>query len=79
MIDSKLLSEKLQQILEERNIAGMSVAVTDREKVIYNEGFGVLSIEHPDMKQKGDTMSRIASVSKIVVHSSTSFFFFFLQ
>ena len=30
MIDSKLLSEKLQQILEERNIAGMSVAVTDR-------------------------------------------------
>lgn len=66
MIDSKLLSEKLQQILEERNIAGMSVAVTDREKVIYNEGFGVLSIEHPDMKQKGDTMCRIASVSKIV-------------
>lgn len=65
MINEKVLTEKLQQILDDRKIAGMSVAVTDREKVIYNQGFGVLSIEHPDVKQKGDTMCRIASISKI--------------
>ncbi|MBQ6899513.1 MAG: beta-lactamase family protein [Firmicutes bacterium] len=65
MINEKVLTEKLQQILDDRKIAGMSIAVTDREKVIYCQGFGVESIERPYIKHGTETMYRIASISKI--------------
>lgn len=62
----EILDKKLNQILNDNNIAGMSVAVTDREKVIYSGGFGVESTERPDVATLSDSLYRVASVTKMV-------------
>ena len=58
--------EKLQRLLEREKVAGMSVAVTDREKIIYSKGFGAESVERPEVAPNGLSMYRIASISKLV-------------
>lgn len=50
MLDKAALDKYLQNILEQHNIAGMSVAVTDRDSVIYANGFGVERVERPQLK-----------------------------
>ncbi len=62
----EILDKKLSQILNDNNIAGMSVTVTDRQKVIYSSGFGVESTERPDVPTLSDTLYRVASVTKMV-------------
>ena len=66
MIDKTALDSYLQKVLEEHNIAGMSVAVTDKEGVIYANGFGVESVERPQLKTTPETLYKIASVSKVL-------------
>lgn len=44
----------------------MSVAVTNCKEVIYARGFGVDSVERPQIPAEVDSMYRIASISKIV-------------
>lgn len=58
--------EKLAQLLKDENIAGMSIAVTDREKLIYAQGFGVESVERPSIPIIPESLFRIASISKVV-------------
>ena len=65
MIDKKALDNYLQNILEQHNIAGMSVAVTDKNGVIYANGFGVESTERPVLRSTPETLYKIASVSKV--------------
>ena len=65
-MDKKILTEKLEQMRVDSCVAGMSVAVTDREKIIYSEGFGVESVERPEVPHGADSMFRIASMTKIV-------------
>ena len=60
------LDEKLEQILNENKIAGMSVAITDREKIVYDRGFGIINAEHPEIMTTSDTVYRMASVTKII-------------
>lgn len=62
----KILDDKLEQIFKENTIGGMSVAVTDREKIVYKKGFGVLNVEHPEFLTTPDALYRIASVTKII-------------
>lgn len=56
----------LQKILESEKIAGMAVAVTDRKGILFAEGFGVESIERPEVKVTAESLFRIASITKIV-------------
>lgn len=64
MLDTEALSLKLKQMRAQYNVAGMAVAVTDGEKIIYSEGFGVDSVDVPDVPTSADSIFRIASVSK---------------
>lgn len=65
MIDKNALDHYLQNVLETHNIAGMSVAVTDRDGVVYAKGFGVESVERPQLTSTPETLYKIASVSKV--------------
>ena len=65
MIDKNALDDYLQKVLEQHNIAGMSVAVTDRNGVIYANAFGVESTERPVLRSTPETLYKIASVSKV--------------
>ena len=56
----------LQEVLNAERIAGMSVAITNRKEIIFAEGFGVESIERPEVKVTADSLFRIASITKIV-------------
>ena len=58
--------QALKELLASRKIAGFSVAVTDRQKIIYANGFGVESVERPAVSATSRSMYRIASVTKIV-------------
>lgn len=56
----------LEETLINEKIAGMAVAITDREKVIFAEGFGVESIERPEVGVTPKSLFRIASITKVV-------------
>ena len=62
----KELDRKLREVLEKNGVAGMAVAVTDREKVIYSNAFGVDSVERPDIPACPSALYRIASITKVV-------------
>lgn len=62
--------EKLEQIRKENHIAGMAVAVTDREKVIWAGAYGVDNAERPHIAADPVSMYRIASVTKMFVAST---------
>lgn len=66
MFDETSLTKRLDKILKDNNVAGMSVAVTDKEKTIYQKGFGVESVERPKNFTTPDTIYRLASVTKVV-------------
>ena len=65
----KYLDQKLQEILEQNKIAGMAVAITDREKVIYSKGFGLDSVERPHIPADPSSIYRVASITKVVTGS----------
>ena len=56
----------LEETLEKEKIAGMAVAITDREKILFADGFGVESIERPAVKVTPTSLFRIASITKVV-------------
>lgn len=56
----------LKELQEKEKIAGMTVAVTDRNGILFAEGFGVESIERPEVKVAPDALFRIASITKVV-------------
>lgn len=55
---------------QRERIAGMTVAVTDKKGVIWARGFGVDSVERPDIATTPDSLYRIASITKIVSGST---------
>ena len=62
--------EKIRNFLEEtlinEKIAGMAVAVTDREKLLFAQGFGAESVERPEVAVTPKSLFRIASITKVV-------------
>jgi len=57
----------MNRLLKEKKIAGMSLALTDREHMLWSMGVGVTSVEKPWDKMSGKTLSRIASNTKMTV------------
>lgn len=58
--------EKLQKLQQDNKIAGLSVAVTDKERLIYSGGFGNDSIERREVPASSKSLYRIASITKVV-------------
>ena len=63
---NELLNNKLDEILKKEKVAGMCVAITDRNKLIYKNGFGVESTFRPEVSTHPDALYKIASITKIV-------------
>lgn len=66
MLNSKLLTERIEQLRIENNIAGMSVAVTDINGTIYKAGFGYENALRPEVPTYPDAMYKIASMTETV-------------
>ncbi len=66
MIDFAKLQEQIEIWRKQYNVAGISVAVTDREKTLFAEGFGTESVERPILTVTPDTRFKIASISKMI-------------
>lgn len=71
MLDKQSLDQYLQGILEQHKIAGMSVAITDKDGILYANGFGVESVERPILRATPETLYKIASVSKVFNAANT--------
>lgn len=65
--DQKIWENKLTGLLNEKKIAGMAVAMTNREKILWETGLGVTSVEKPWDRVNGTTLFRIASNTKFTV------------
>ena len=66
MIDFASLREQIEILRKQYNVAGISVAVTDRKKTLFAEGFGTESVERPVLSVTPDTRFKIASISKMI-------------
>lgn len=66
MIDFVDLREQIESCRKQYNVAGISVAVTDREKTLLAEGFGTESVERPVLSVTPETRFKIASISKMI-------------
>ena len=66
MIDLAKLPEQIEILRKEYNVAGISVAITDKEKTLFAEGFGVESVERPVLTVTTETRFKIASISKMI-------------
>lgn len=64
MLTPKRLTEKIEEIRIKNNIAGMSVAITDVNGVLYKEGFGFENALRPEVRTYPDAMYKIASMTK---------------
>ena len=65
MVNKEYLDKYLQNIIEEHKIAGMSVAVTDKNGVVYEGYFGVESVERPQLTTAPESLYKIASITKV--------------
>ena len=66
MVDFTKLAEQIEILRNQYNVAGISVAVTDKEKTLFAEGFGVESVERPVLTVTTETRFKIASISKMI-------------
>lgn len=66
MADFVKLREQIELWRKQYNVAGISVAVTDRKKTLFAEGFGTESVERPVLAVTRDTRFKIASISKMI-------------
>ncbi len=55
----------IEQWRAEERVAGIAVAITDRDRVIFSRGFGVENVDRPDVPVTGKSMHRAASITKI--------------
>lgn len=66
MIDFAKLREQIEIWRKRYNVAGISVAITDKERTLFAEGFGTESVERPVLAVTPDTRFKIASISKMI-------------
>jgi CubicO group peptidase (beta-lactamase class C family) len=64
-----LIREAAERYVARPEIAGASIAVVHKGKVLLNEGFGLADVEH-DVKADATTIYRIGSISKTFVAAS---------
>jgi CubicO group peptidase (beta-lactamase class C family) len=58
--------EIIKNVVGDRTLAGLTVVVTDREKIIAAENFGVANVEMPHVPVTENSLYRIASITKVV-------------
>lgn len=58
---------KIREFMDTYGIAGLAVAVSDREKILWHNAYGVTSVEKPWDKVTTQTLFRIASCTKITL------------
>ena len=61
-----MIEAKIKELFEKNNVAGMSVAITDRDRVVKNYKFGLMNTEEPALGMADDPLYRIASITKII-------------
>ena len=61
----QLVGDKVQSLIRENRIAGASVMVTRKGKIVYSESFGLRDIEN-EKPMESDTIFRIYSMTKAV-------------
>lgn len=67
MIYPSKWQKKIENLMAQYRIAGLAVAVTDRNCTIWHQGFGVTSVEKPWDPVTTETLFRIASCTKLTV------------
>lgn len=67
MLNPKRWDQEIQRLMEAYQIAGLAVAVTDREKLLWHNSYGVTSVEKPWDPVTTQTLFRIASCTKITL------------
>ena len=67
MICPEKWQKQIEDLMKQYGIAGLAVAVTDREKTVWHHGFGVTSVEKPWDPVTTETLFRIASCTKLTV------------
>ena len=65
-VNSVDIKSFLEKLCRDEKIAGMAVAVTNKKETLFADGFGVESIERPEVKVTKTSLFRIASITKIV-------------
>ena len=60
------IQKYLQDIVNTEKIVGMAVAVTDKKEILFAEGFGMESVERPQVSVTPNSLFRIASITKVV-------------
>lgn len=66
MFDQIQFTEYLEKLRQKHRVAGMSVAITDGDKIIYKQGFGFESAMRPEVPAYADALFKIASMTKTV-------------
>lgn len=66
MLDKSALKSKIEALVSEYNVAGLTAAITDRKGNLFSEGFGVESVERPVLKTEPLSLFKIASISKVI-------------
>ncbi len=59
------IKNSIEKLIYKKNIAGLSVAVTDKEKIVFAKNFGVVNTETNTPFQSNSVEYRIASLTKI--------------
>ena len=67
MLNTKVWDEKVLKLKDEYGIAGMAVAVTDRNGIVWHNAYGVTSVEKPWDPVTTQTLFRIASNTKMTL------------
>lgn len=67
MLNTKVWDEKILKLKDEYGIAGMAVAVTDRNGIVWHNAYGVTSVEKPWDPVTTQTLFRIASNTKMTL------------
>lgn len=66
MHNYEIITERLEKIRKENGVGGMAVAITDREKLLYSEGFGLCDADDESSCVTERSLFRIASITKLV-------------
>ena len=66
MVDFTILSQQIEALRKQYQVAGISVAVTDKDQTLFAQGFGTESVERPFLQVTTQTRFKIASISKMI-------------
>ena len=65
-MDFTMLSQQIEALRKQCQVAGISVALTDKDQTLFAQGFGTESVERPFLQVTPHTRFKIASISKMI-------------